>query len=70
MKRITSILPLLTVLATILIGGAAVGATVQGGQPDEAPCGLRRMLQTLDSPVAAKLELNYAVSELPPTRIQ
>ena len=65
MKRITRILPLLAVLATILIGGATVGATVQGGKPDEAPHGLRRMLQTLEAPKVAKPELSAAVRSIP-----
>ena len=70
MKRITSILPLLAVLATILIGGVTVGATAQGGTSEEAPCGLRRMLQTFESPGAAKHELTYAVSKFSHTRLQ
>jgi hypothetical protein len=64
MKRITNILSLLAILGTILIGGATVGATVRDGQPSETPCGLRRMLQTLDAPSVGKFEVASAAREM------
>lgn len=64
MQRITSIFPLLALFATILISSATVGATIQESQPSESPRGLRRMLQTLDAPNVAKLEVTSAARQI------
>ncbi len=63
MKRTTSIFPLLAILATILIGGATTGGSARDGQPGESPRGLRRMLETLDTPKVAKLRLTSAARQ-------
>jgi len=70
MKRIINFLPLIAVFATILIGSATVGATVRDSQPNESPRGLRRMLQTLDAPNIAKLEVTSAARQISNTRFQ
>lgn len=70
MKRITNVFSLLTLFATILIGSATVGATIQDSQPSESPRGLRRMLQTLDAPNVANLEITSAARQILNTRFQ
>ena len=70
MQRITRIVSLLALFAVIFIGGATVGATVEDSQPSEPPRGLRRMLQTLDAPNVANMEISPAFRQALDARIR
>ena len=70
MKRITRIFSLFALFATILIGSATVGATMKEEQPGESPRGLRRMLQTLDAPNTAKMQVTSAAQQILRMRFQ